>query len=384
MKITVKLLILLSLQLNFSACSSDTNEDDNQMEVVENIYDLGDVFFTTQSELDDFGNENYTQINGTLLIADNEQDPIINLAPLKSLRRLNGDFLILRNPDITSLKGIENITSLSGSLILTGLTSLTSLEFAPDIDQMGIELYKLPLITAFPNFNNLQTAKNIVIQDLPNIQTIDAFHNIERIENGRINITGNTQLTTINGFENISQSDLPLSIAFIGNDNLANISEFSKYRGGRTHSLDFSNNAFKDLDFLQNIVALESLTIRYGENDSFSQFNFVSSIPSLNFIAFSALPFENLNDFKSLTSISSIFITNCHSLTSLDGLNNLNKLADGDFNSGQFSNNSSLRNFCAISNWVENVSESESFDIITEDNLYNPSLNDILEGNCVN
>ena len=64
--------------------------------VEENIYD-GDVILRTQQEVDDFGTNNYTQINGFLIIGKLENEgysDITDLNPLHSLKHIENYFYI--------------------------------------------------------------------------------------------------------------------------------------------------------------------------------------------------------------------------------------------------------------------------------------------------
>ncbi|TYA58875.1 cadherin repeat domain-containing protein [Formosa maritima] len=109
----------------------------------------------------------------------------------------------------------------------------------------------------------------------------------------------------------------------------------------------------------------------------------------------------NINDLNSLSRVSGGFVIDLNnSLENLDGLNNLNKAfgglsiyknhslvnIDGLYNLDQvtnqlnISNNYELFNFCGITNLIENGGLLGEYN--TYFNGYDPTIQDILDGNC--
>jgi hypothetical protein len=87
---------------------------------------------------------------------------------------------------------------------------------------------------------------------------------------------------------------------------------------------------------------------------------------------------KSLNGLNSLTTIDRLFsIYNNPSLTNIDGLNKLISLS-----TLSIQKNSLLSNFCSLQNLINN--NGLTGDYIVSENSLNPSMQNILTGNCSN
>jgi hypothetical protein len=145
----------------------------------------------------DLGNESITQIQGLSDITG----------------ALNGGITINGCSSLTSLVGLQNITSLGGQLNITSNAQLTSLEGLEGLTSVNNNIsggiYSIWLFNNanLTSLNGLQNITTLTASDLPNttsgfyllnntnLTNINALSNVTNILD-RINITNNTQLAT--------------------------------------------------------------------------------------------------------------------------------------------------------------------------------------------
>ena len=103
MKTLLKIVLAITIPMVFS-CSSD----DTVSPVLFNPF-VGDVLLESQTEVDDFASNNYSEINGNLRISAPDlsgPSSITDLSGLASILSVNGDIEIFSN-SITSLQILE-------------------------------------------------------------------------------------------------------------------------------------------------------------------------------------------------------------------------------------------------------------------------------------
>jgi hypothetical protein len=99
--------LLLCLAISIYSCSE--NSDDSS------IICEGDVFLNSQSEVDAFGNSNCTEIIGSLIINDFDDNniDITNLDALSNLIKISNGLSISGNPLLSNLNGLNNLIEVS-------------------------------------------------------------------------------------------------------------------------------------------------------------------------------------------------------------------------------------------------------------------------------
>jgi hypothetical protein len=182
---------------------------------------LGDVVLLSQEDVDDFGKKCYTKIEGSLKIGNlstNNPAPIKDLSPLETLRRITKDLLIIDNPDLTSLMGLQYLESVNGHVHLEknerleSLKGLRRLSTIPSIqitanhsltDLDGLQGLDISFNSlTISNKKPAQFKWNREIKNNPYLKDISALENIRSITRF-LNISNNDQLTSINGLENL-------------------------------------------------------------------------------------------------------------------------------------------------------------------------------------
>ena len=425
-----KLILPFILLLFIFNCSSD---DPTIVEIeVPEIVINDDVILSTQAEVNSFGTQNVTRIRGSLTIGINEftETPpdITDLSPLntlqivnndliivntqlqtleglESLTTINNDFTISGNRQLRSLFGLEGLTTInnefriSGNNELQNLDGLENLEFAEAIDIRGnrvltsidglsgikevngdLRLESLPLTNL--GLNNLKSVnRTITLRNLP-LGDIDGFNSLINIE-GLLIIDDNNNLTSIKGFQNLETIN-GLSIA--SNDVLTSLKELNFI----TNITDFGsglqffeNESLTSLEGLENIKSLQILNLFNSAFRSLQGLEGLENLSALNINGNSNL--TSLQGLENLNEISqTLILRNNPSLISLNGLNTLmnipQEIAFENFPVGIIAtNNSSLNDLCAVQTAVQN---NPGIEIEILENLFNPSVQDIIDGNC--
>jgi len=217
-----KIFLALSIvTLAFISCSSDddTNDATIPSPPLENIFN-GDVVLTSQSEVDDFGVNNYTVINGSLTIHDLESTPnIINLNALASLIKVTNYLYITNNPDLINLQGLNNLYEVDNDFIIKNNNSLINLE---GLDRIYIVegLFTIEDNNSLLNLSGIEdfyTISILKIKGNNSLIHLNELINISAI--GDLIISENNSLTTLSGLDNIASA---LSLEITKNTSLNN------------------------------------------------------------------------------------------------------------------------------------------------------------------
>lgn len=343
----------------------------------DNIYE-GSIELKTQQEVNDFGVNNYTRIIGSVTIGSVEEfvySDIIDLSPLQSIRKVDYSLSVVRNSKLTStvglnidevgyqlsivenatlktLEGLENITSLSFGLFLFGNNELSNVSQLGSLMEIGsLVLINCPLIPNIDFLSNITSLKNLNIDSCDTLKNLDGLSNLTNMTGDYpyVEIRNNTLLENLNGLQNLNASVLNLKVD--GNPNLITL------RG------------------LENIIPFQDLYI--ARNNSLQNLNGLENIEVLSFTA-SILHNPSLTNLDGLNNLhttnNGIIIENNSTLLSLEGFENLINCS-----TLLAKNNENLSNFCAIQNLVL---ENNNLWLQIANNAYNPTKQDIIDGNC--
>lgn len=179
----------------------------------------GDVLLTSQKEVDDFGEENYTEITGSLTIKDENFPHIQNLDSLDELSIVGGDLRIedTFSIDFKNLNGLSSISSIKGGLILTGnyrLENITGLENLSELNSLEIinngSLFFLTGLEKIIALENLEVSDNGQLRNFDGLSQLTSVENSVVIESndGLQNINGLGQLVSIGGRLEVSFNNL--------------------------------------------------------------------------------------------------------------------------------------------------------------------------------
>lgn len=329
-----KQVLIICISLVIFSCQEDDNLMDNQNSETF----VGDVTLLTQEEIVNFGMLGYQAIDGFLEIGYNNftgidiPSDIVDLQPLSQINSVSGHLSVSNNPNLNSLLGLHSIVNVGDYLNLNN-NNISGIELNPNLTIDG----------------GIYISKNDILQTSNFFQNVTAINGTLRISEGQFSSLGFTNLNSI------SES------LILDYTSMTSLSEFSNLNSiGYGLSIAGNHN-------LTNLVGLEGIT-------SINWTFIVSTNDSLQTL-------EGLNNLVSLSAYSTIC---CNpSLTSLDGLENLSSVHDiyiGESSTGSIiPSQDFLTDFCALSNLVINGSYMS---LNIDNNAYNPTVEDIVNGNC--
>jgi len=362
-----------------------------------------------------------TSIGGDLLVGMN--DLFTNLDGLGSVISIGGALEIYSNDLLQNIQGISNVTSLGGGAIIRRNEALISLEGFPDLTEInGNITIQENAITDLIGLQNLRSvvgdfsiSNEVMLQDLAAIQNLESiqgyfgitgtaiaeingFNSLTSVS-GQLRIAQNSQITSIQGFSILATSG---GVQITNNDLLVSISGFdllTKITGDLSLNINGS---------LSTISALNGLTIVEGNisfsSNSFADIGFLNNLTLVDgnvFIANSST-LISLSGLEILEQIGgSLTISNTQIDSILDGLaglitvggsisikDNTDLLSVGFVNLAnvlgdiQISNNTSLNDYCELQAFLVNGGLGGTFN--ATGNAYNPTAQNIIDGNCSN
>lgn len=215
----------------------------------------GDVTFSFQWEIDNFASSypNCTEINGDLDIGTTSVNSINSLLPLSNLNVIQGELKINNNWALTSLSGLDNISTV-GSLWIAyhhsdQLTSLAGLEGLTTVNGDIIIGYNDGL-TSLAGLDNLQTVDGYIwITQLSALTSISSMNNLSSI-NDSLYLQFVNSMTSINGFQNLTTINGDFQIAITG---LSAIDGFDNLQTVNGKLYVQQNNSISDIYALENI-----------------------------------------------------------------------------------------------------------------------------------
>lgn len=221
----------------------------------------GGVILTTQQEVDDFGANCYNVITGSLTIGfiDGTISQITSLSPLINITSVGG-FGVRKTSILTSLSGVDNITSMDGDLIIwnnTALSSLTGLEGVTVVNG-AMEVSNNNSLTSLEGLQSLTSvAEDAHLWGSPLLESLTGLDNLTSIGelftissfNSLVSLAGLENLTSVGGYLNIHSNQSLVSLA--GLDNLNSTQEI--YIGTSNTGFSYPNPNLSNLCALTNL-----------------------------------------------------------------------------------------------------------------------------------
>jgi hypothetical protein len=218
-------------------------------------------------------------------------------------------------------------------------------------------------ITSIAGLSDLVEIKGLlVINHNPFLTTLNGLNNVKSIVAG-IEMNDNKKLVDMKGLESLSRLGTGEFYAQVNISNNAMLVSFEGLENiGELSELFISNNpSLTSFNGFQNLKRLQSLVIN-GNN----------SLTSLSHLS-------GLTTFRpnpDMATDGRFQINNNTALQSMDGFQNITQF-EGFI---VIQNNGSLANYCQLSN-VLNIGVFNSATVIAN-NLFNPTVEDIIAGNC--
>ncbi|MVN21605.1 IPT/TIG domain-containing protein [Mucilaginibacter arboris] len=260
-------------------------------------YVNGDVRLTTQAEVDAFVALNkgkQLQINGGLSISGN---------------------------DITSVAGLSNITSVSGTLFISACPLLSDVSFLNNITSAGSVSFQNLVVTAITMDKLTGTTGNILLSSCKNLNNA-SFKSLTSITGN--SILGGLRISSCGQLSNVDFSSLSLA----------------------TSTLLISGTALSDLSGFSALQTAGSLTI--SGNPALTNFHGLEQLTTLTLPA--------IYQLLGGTSINGINITGNAKLTSLAGLQNLTSVPIASI-----TGNANLNDFCPLKALISILSTSPAY-----------------------
>ena len=312
------------------------------------------IILSTQAQVDAF---NYTEVNGTILVAGSS---ITNLNGLSELTKCNS-LIITSNPVLTNIIGLANLVSVkddlniinNGSLAtLVGFSSLTTVGTAPPD---ALVIANNNNLVNVDGFLSLTFALSLRINENDKLLDLDGLSALTEVED-YFTISNNPLLTNLDGlssFQTVSSEEGYLTID--NNDALTNVDGLSSV----THlaGLIIKNNAaLINLDGLSNFDNIDYGGLIIENNASLKNIDGLSNISGNIGSELKIIRNPSLVDIDGLLNIQRVLglggtqnleITYNASLTNIDGLSNLVSINDGNL---LIQENDALTNIDGLSN----------------------------------
>ncbi|MGV6832730.1 MAG: hypothetical protein ACWA5P_14355 [bacterium] len=342
--------------------------------------DLTNLFSSVSSL--GFVDISFMGINSISFLSDLNIDILIleynsNLSSLDGLENFTSlqSLYITNSPLVSSLLPLSNLTLVSDRLEISGMENLTSLQGFNSLISIGsLILDGNHNLVTLQSLNSLTSLNNLEIANSSELQSLEVFSSLTSLN--RLEIRSNDNISTLQGLHNLNDVSV---IQISSNDQLESISALSNITNA--YSINISSNP--NLQFLDGLNQVTNIS----NNLSISNSNFqtLDGLNQLNYVGENLRIWANQN-LQSLEGLSSLTYANHIEIWDNQNLINLNGLEQLDFSNslligGEATNggNQSLTDFCALQNLFINGTYSE-VDFIN--NAYNPTVQDIIDGNC--
>jgi hypothetical protein len=342
----------------------------------------GDLRLRSQEEVDSIGQYNYTEITGSLSLGiSTSGSPITNLGPLSTIEAIGGN-LDIDYVGIASIEGLHNVKSIGGELQVESMPNLVSFEglrSLTSVKQLWIrDNSKLLNFKGLEGVTEFTGGTNII--DNPSLQSLEGLDGLTQVTS--LEIIRCEALSSVKGLGALTRADfiwlywLPSLTSLSGFDN-------SMEELGFLSIMEVPNLA--DMSGLMSVsgVITQSLGIENTNISSLNGLRFASNIDG----GIGIIDNSSLMDISALSTLSiigaSLSISGNDSLESLDGLENLSSVGNRygvDYGYRfDISNNDALQDLCGLTNVIQN---GTYYEVNISRNLYNPTINDIQNGNC--
>lgn len=313
----------------------------------------GNITFGSNSRIMEYVKDypDCTVMKGGLLI----QDGVTSLMPLAKLQTIIGPLRIIQTRDLWSLKGLDQLKYVE-SIEITN-TSISDISF-PNLQQLtGVTSALDRQAEAFNSrFNAVEHSGKIIIEGNEYLTKLSTFDQITKANEISINFNG--QLSTISGFNNLTQVGCKVDIAW--NDSLKQVEGFNRLQRVKEDGCKFDylstlsfyeNPKLTKLRGFSSLVHVSSLRLTGNEqltsiaNDTFSQLRTIDDIMLVD-----KTRLTELSNFHNINSIGlNLMIQDNSELTNLAGLEQL-KLVNGVIS---IDNNPKLADIMALSGLKE-------------------------------
>ena len=376
---------------------------------------IGDVILNNQVEIDDFGAMGYTKIIGNLTIDNRpfQESPVVeNIDALQGLYEVDGNIEVIRNLSLVNLDGFQQLIMVTGNLDiggdfdpyldlvndnlenLDGLSNLKSvggnftLNFGDcctvvDISGLarlttvgdGLRIYDMGVegITSLDPLNSLSSIGGTLGLQMNHLENVDGLSNVASIGE----TLGLLDMYNLQNLQGLSQlQEIPRFLAIRRLDQFTSLSELSGMNIGSIIIRDCPN--LTNLNAFENITSLGHLILQQlHQLPDLRAFSNLESVETqLEIIDNDLLPdLSGLENLGHDSSTEYLVIGFNDGLTSLQGLNNVTDVFEI-----RVTDNTKLTDFCALNTLITSDPFIDRYFVVG--NAYNPTIQDIMDGNC--
>lgn len=213
-------------------------------------------------------------------IAIGENKKLISLKGLDNLTTIgtnnyNSDFIIVGNPVLSSLKGLEKLFSVEFGIVVRNNNSLSSINSLSSLESIGtLSITENHNLESLKGLDNLKRVDHLLILNNKNLTSLFSLFRLKKIDS-YLDIRGNKILTSLGGLNNITSIGKDIDIAdnssLISLEGLENITEI----GGKLNIGRYSRNGIDFIDAgnesLINLCSIKQLISngQINENEYF-------------------------------------------------------------------------------------------------------------------
>lgn len=341
----------------------------------------GNIEIKSQKEIDEVFSKggvlyNISTIDGHLLIGERgEETDITSLAAFSKIKTITEGLYIFSNLKLTSLKGLESITSLP-IIYISVNTSLENLEGLKNLRKVT-GIFRIAHNTSLISLKGLNSLDSVGELDISSNDNLKSFKGIEKLKKVEaLNIMYHKNLLSIADL----QLKIASSLSFMGNEKLENFKGLESIK--KTSMIVITGN--KSLTTLKGLdnLTLISKGIFVRGNHQLTSFYGLHKLKEI-LVYLDVTENKKLASFEGLEKLNKIggelYVERNSELKTLNGFENLKSIG-----SLRIQYNSELEDFCAIKNVVKEFEKKEelkkSFNI--RRNYFNPNIMDLKNSKC--
>ena len=287
---------------------------------------IGDIIFETEQDLIDFQTAGYTKVRGNVIVSGGEITTLQKLDNL--LTEINGS-LRLECSTLTTLDGLYGLKTITDSLIIKD-GDMTSFEGLRNLGTIGGN-FKVIAESSYSYYYYYYLNSLSSFKGLSGLKSIGGDFEVNAKYSSSLN-----SLASFEGLESLETIGGNFKVIAGSYSSLESLSSFKSLSGLKSIGGDFEVNA-KYSSFLKSLASFEGLESLTNIGGGKLTINYCSSL-------------NNIDALKNIESLNDISITTC----------------------------SKLYDFCVLKNVVQNMSGT----FYVNDNGYNPTKYQLLNGEC--
>lgn len=334
------------------------------------------VTLTTQTEIDNFIvlYPDCTEISSDLSVIPGNEGPITSLSGLQNITSISGN-LHLEAAGLTDLSGLENLASVGGNVEIDGCPFLTDISALSSLAAIGGELYiedssatELSVLTSLESVNSIYLSYTGMMAPGPYLNLELSITTLQYLF-----VDCGSSITSISGLNYITEVQ---ENAVIKGPSLTSLQIFDSLE---TVGGDFVIGQIQSLPTIDGFNSLESVgnKLSIGWGLELTEIQGFSNLQSAGGLVLVILPvLTDISGFSSLEQINGqgleiIYCSQLPGLDGLDGLTSLNYSGINIKNNPLLNDISALENINSLSITFLTIKGNEALEVCSYPNLCN-------------